>query len=173
MGKEKQTLGAPLFLLSTWHLLSVVYLNYKPMSWSNVGRPLCLPDKLIKVRSIIQGFWLLFTRFLLLLFSRPVMSDSATPWTAACQASLCLTISWSLPKFMFIASVMSSSYLTLWHPLLLLPSIFPSIRDSSNELSVYIKWPKYWSFSFSISPSSAYSELISFRIDWFDLMRGL
>ena len=92
-----------------------------------------------------------------------------TPWTIAHQASLSLTISRSLPKFMFIALVMPPSHLILWHPLLLLPSIFPSIRDFSSESSVYITWPKYWSFSFSISPSSEYSELISLKIDWFDL----
>ena len=91
----------------------------------------------------------------------------ATPWTAARQASLSLTISQNLPKFVSIALVMPSSHLILWCPLLLLPSIFPSIRDSFNESSVHIRWPKYWSFS--ISPSSEYSGLISFRIDWFDL----
>ena len=93
-----------------------------------------------------------------------------TPWTAACQSSLSLTISWSLPKFMFVALVMPSSHLIFWYPLLLLPSIFPSIRDFSNELSVHIWWPKYWSFSFSISPSSEYSGLISLKSHWFDLL---
>ena len=93
-----------------------------------------------------------------------------TPWTAACQTSLSLTISRSLPKFMSIASVMPSSHLILWRPLFLLPSVFPSIRDFSNESPVRIKWPKYWSFSFSISPSNEYSGLISLEIDWFDLL---
>ena len=93
-----------------------------------------------------------------------------TPWTAACQSSLSFTISWSLPKFMFIALVMPSSHLIFRYPLLLLPSIFPSIRDFSKELSVHIWWPKYWSFSFSISPSSEYSGLISLKIHWFDLL---
>ena len=93
-----------------------------------------------------------------------------TPWTEALQASLSLLISWSLPKFMFIASVMPSSHLIFWHPLLLLPSIFPSIRDFSNESSVCIRWPEYWRFSLSISPSSGYSGLISLKIDWFDLL---
>ena len=92
-----------------------------------------------------------------------------TQRTTACQASLSLTISRSLSKFMSIALVMPSSRLILWCPLLLLPSIFPSIRDFSNESSVRIRWPKYWSFSFSISPSSEYSGLISLKIDWFDL----
>ena len=93
----------------------------------------------------------------------------AIPWTAAYQASLSLTISWSLPKFMSIALVMPSSHLILWCPVPLLPSIFPSIRVFSNEPAVS-KWPKYWSFSFNISPSNEYSGLISLKIDWFDLL---
>ena len=88
---------------------------------------------------------------------------------AACQASLSFIISWSLFKLMSIESVMLSNHLILCCPLLL-PSIFPSIRVFSNELALYIRWPKYWSFRFSISPSSEYSGLISFRIDWFDLL---
>ena len=99
------------------------------------------------------------------------MSDFEIPWTAACQASLSLTISQSLPKFMSIELVMPSNCLILWHPLLL-PSIIPSIRDVSNESSIHIRWSKYWSFSFSISPSSEYSGLISYGIDWFDLPAG-
>ena len=94
----------------------------------------------------------------------------ATPWTAACQAPLPLTISQSLPKFISTASVMPSSHLILWCPLLLQPSIFPSITDFPNKLAVYIKWSKYWSFSFSISPSHEYSGFIFFMIDWFDLL---
>ena len=94
----------------------------------------------------------------------------ATPWTAACQSSLSMTNSWSLLKLMSIDSVMPSNHLILCHPLLLLPSIFPSIRVFSNELGLHIRWPKYWSFSFSISPSNEYSRLISFRIDWLDLL---
>ena len=93
----------------------------------------------------------------------------ATPWTAACPASLSQSFSQSLPKFMSIASVMPSNHLILWCSLLL-PSIFPNIRDFSNELTVCIRWPKYWSFSFSISPSSEYSGLISLKIDWFDFL---
>ena len=93
-----------------------------------------------------------------------------TPWTAALQASLLFIISWSLPKFMSIESVMPSNHLILYHPLLLLPSGFPIIRVFSNESAVCIRWPKYWSFSFSISPSNEYSGLISFRIDWLDLL---
>ena len=94
----------------------------------------------------------------------------ATPWTIACQASLFFTISQSLCKLMSIESVMPSNHLILCCPLLLLPSIFPSIRVFSNESVLHIRWPKYWSFSFSISPSNEYSGLISFRIDWFDLL---
>ena len=91
-----------------------------------------------------------------------------TPWTAAGRSSLSFTISWSLLKLMSIESVMPSNHLILCHPLFL-PSIFPSIRVFFNESAVHIRWPKYWSFSFSISPSKEYSGLISFRIHWFDL----
>ena len=94
----------------------------------------------------------------------------ATPWTAGCQASLSITNSRSLLKLTSIVSVMSSYHLILCHPLLLLPSIFPSIRVFSNESVLRIRWPKYWGFSFSISPSSEYSGLISFRMDWEDLL---
>ena len=92
-----------------------------------------------------------------------------TPWTAALQASLTFTISWSLLKLMSIELVMPSNHLILCHLLLLLPSIFPSIRIFSSELALRIRWPKYWSFSFSISLSNEYSGLISFRMDWLDL----
>ena len=95
---------------------------------------------------------------------------SATPWTAAHQASLSITNSRSLLKLKFIKSVMPSNHLILCCPLLLLPSTFPSIRVFSNESVLPIKWPKYWSFSFSISPSNEYSGLISFRMDWLDLL---
>ena len=98
------------------------------------------------------------------------MSDSATPWTAACQASLSITNSRSLLKLIPIESVMPSNHLILCCPLLLLPSIFPSIRVFSNMSVLHVRWPKYWSFSFSISPSNECSELISFRMDWLDLL---
>ena len=94
----------------------------------------------------------------------------ATPWIAARQASLSITNSRSLPKPMSIESVMPSNHLILHHPLLLLPSIFPSIRVFSNESVLCIRWPKYWSFSFNISPSNEHPGLISFRIDWLDLL---
>ena len=93
-----------------------------------------------------------------------------TPCTAAHQASLSITNSWSSPKLMSIELVMSSSHLILCGPLLLLPSIFPSIKVFSNESALCIRWPKYWSFSFSISPSNKYSGLISFTMDWLDLL---
>ena len=93
-----------------------------------------------------------------------------TPWTAACQASLSITNSQSLLKLMSIKSVMPSNHLILCHPLLLLPSIFPNIRVFSNESDVRIRWPKYWSFSFNISPSNEHSGLISFSFDWLDLL---
>ena len=94
----------------------------------------------------------------------------AIQWTIASQAPLYLTISWRLLKLIFIESVIPSNHLILWYPLLILPSIFPSLRVFSNELALCIRWPKYWSFSFSISPSNEYSGLTFFRIDCFDLL---
>ena len=93
-----------------------------------------------------------------------------TPWIAACQVSLSITNSWSLLKLMSIELMMPSNHLILCHPLLLLPSIFPSIRVFSDESVLHIRWPNYWSFSFSISSSNEYPGLISFRIDWLDLL---
>ena len=103
-------------------------------------------------------------------FSCSVVSDSATPWIAARQASLSITNSRSLPKPMSIRSMMPSNHLILCRPLLLLPSIFPGIRVFSNESALCIRWPKYWSFSFSISPSNEHLGLISYRMDWLDLL---
>ena len=109
-------------------------------------------------------------------FSCSVMSNSLhglqelTPWTAACQAFLSITNSRSLPKLMSIESVMPSNHLILCRPLLLLSSIFPSIRVFSNESAFCIMWPKYWSFSFNISPSNEYSGLTSSRMDWLELL---
>ena len=124
---------------------------------------------------------LLFSNFSihwLLLCSLPISSVPllscvrlfATPRTAACRASLSITNSWSSPKPMSIESVMPSNHLILCHPLLLLPSIFPSIRVFSNESVLHIRWPKYWSLTFNISPSNEHSGLISFRMDWLDLL---
>ena len=103
-------------------------------------------------------------------FSHSVMSDSVIPSTAALQASLFITNSQSLLKLMSIESVMPSNHLIPCHSLLLLPSIFPSIRVFSKDSVLRIKWPKYWSFSFNISPSNEHSELISFRMIWLDLL---
>ena len=103
-------------------------------------------------------------------FSRSIMSDSVTPRSAAHQASLSITNSWSLLKPMSIKLVIASNHLMLCRPLLLPPSIFPSIRVFSNESALCIRWTKYWSFSFSISPSNEHPGLISFRMDWLDLL---
>ena len=107
---------------------------------------------------------------MLLLVSWSVESDSVTPWTAACQASLSFTNSRSLLKLAPIEAVTTSDHLILCHPLLLPPSIFPSIRVFSNESVLRIRWPKYWSFSFNISPSNEHPGLIFFRMDWLDLL---
>ena len=103
-------------------------------------------------------------------FSRSIMSNSATPWTATCQAFLSITNSRSLLKRMSIKLVMPSNHLILCRPLLLLPLIFSSTRVFSSESVLCIRWPKYWSFSFNISPSNEYTGLISFRMDWLDLL---
>ena len=103
-------------------------------------------------------------------FSCSVMSDSVTPWTALHQAFLSITSSWGLLKLMSVELVMPSNHVFLCHPLLLLPSVFPSIRVFSNESALCMRGPKYWSFSFNISPSNEHPELISFRMDWLDLL---
>ena len=103
-------------------------------------------------------------------FSRSVVSDPATPWIAAHQASMSITSSWSSPRLMSIESVMPSSHFILCHPLLLLPPIPPSIRVFSNESTLRMRWPKYWSFSVSIIPSKEIPGLMSFRMDWLDLL---
>ena len=111
--------------------------------------------------------FIITTPFSSVQFSRSVMSDSLRPHEiSACQASRSITNSRNLPKLMSIETVMPSSHLILYHPLLLLPSIFPSIRVSSNESALHIRWPKYWSFSFNTSPPSEHPGLISFRMDW-------
>ena len=103
-------------------------------------------------------------------FMCSVVSDFATPWTAARQASLSITNPWGPPKHMSIESMMPSSHLILCRPLLLLRSIFPSIRVFSNESTLHIRWPKYWSFSFSINPYNEHPGLIPFRMDWLNLL---
>ena len=124
-------------------------------------------EKLYTVSKNKTGSWLWLRS---VQFSCSVVSDSAIPWTAAHQASLSITNSRSPPKPMSIESVMASNHLILCHHLLLLPSIFPSIRVFSKESVLHIRWPKYWSFSFNISPSNEYSGLISFKMDWLDLL---
>ena len=124
----------------------------------------------------IRKLWDIYTREYSVQFSS-VQSLSrvrlfVTPWITARQASLSITNSWSSLRLMSIESVMPSNHLILWRLLLLLYSIFPSIRVFSNESVLPIRWPKYWSFSFSISPSNEYSGLISFRMDWLDLLEG-
>ena len=119
-------------------------------------------------------FWI-FNKLKLFEYLSTVQSLSrvqlfVTPWTAARQAFLSITNSWSPPKAMSIVSVMPSSHLILCHPLLLLPSVFLGIRVFSNESALHIMWPKYWSFSFNISPSDERPGLISFRMDWLDLL---
>ena len=114
---------------------------------------------------VIFSVLILVVQFSSVAQSRPTLCN---PMDRSMPASLSVTNSWSLLKLMAIESVMSSNHLILCRPLLLLPSIFPSIRIFSSETVLHIRWPKYWSFSFSISPSNEYSELISFRIDWFD-----
>ena len=104
------------------------------------------------------------------MFSQCCVQLFVTPWTAACQAPLSFTTSWSSPKFMSIEFMRPSSHLTLCHPLLLLPSVFPSIRIFSSESTLRIRGPKYWTFSFRISPFREFSGLISFRIYWFDFL---
>ena len=132
------------------------------------GKPPSLKVYTKKKNHIIHT-WIsaeIWLKFVLLVFSLWVVSNS-TPWTTASQASLSITVSWSLLKLMSIESVMPFNHLILCHSLLL-PSVFPSIKVFSIELALHIRWPKYWSFS--ISPSNGYSELISFGIDWFDLL---
>ena len=123
-----------------------------------------LPDSISLIfLSIMKSFTeeLIFQQYpRRLLFSQLIISNSATPWTAACQASLSFTVSWSLLQLMFIELMIPSNHLILCHPLLLLASVFPSVF--SNELALCIRWPKYWGFSFSISPFNQYSGLISF-----------
>ena len=129
--------------------------------------------KIVKdLNTYSQYIWLLLNShaFVVVVQLLSCVQLFATPWTAACQASLFFTVSQSLLKLMSVESVIPSNHFILYCPLFFLPSIFSSIRVFSNELALYIKWPKYWSFSISISPSNEYSGLISFRIDWFDLL---
>ena len=123
-----------------------------------------------QLKQIISHMGLLAGRWEESVQSLSLVQLLMTPWTAVRQASLSITNSWSLLKLMSIESVMPSNHLILYCHLLLLPSIFPSIRVFSNESVLHVRWPKYWSFSFSISPSNEYSGLISCRMDWFTLL---
>ena len=115
--------------------------------------------------------WCIYTMEYSVQFSHSGVSDSLwPPWTAACQATLPITHSWSLLKLLFIESVMPANHLIFCHPLLLLPSIFSSIRVFSNESALHMRWPKYWSFNFNISPSNEHPGLMFFRMDWLDLL---
>ena len=146
---------------------------WRPLSLA--GRPLPSPCVLTDVPSVgvsvlVPSSYKDISHFgLVVVQSLSHVQLLVTPWTAACQARLSFIISQSLFRFMSIESVISSNHLILCRPLLLLPSTFPSIRVFSNELDLRIRWPQYWSVSFSLSPSNAYSGLISFRIDWFYL----
>ena len=130
-----------------------------------MGHKSCALAKVVLTREIYSSKCICSVQF-----SHSVMSDSVTPWTASHQASLSIINSQNLLKLMSIELVMPSNHLILCCPLLLLPSIFPSIRVFSSESVLRIKWPKYRSFSFSISPSNEYSGLISFRMDWLDFL---
>ena len=134
--------------------------SLEAINWVNNRHP--------NIRCFLQP--LLTQSFQSVQFSRSVISDSATPWTAACQASLSITNSQSLLKFTSIESVIPCNHLTFCSPLLLLPSIFPNNSVFSNESVLHIRCPKYCSFSFSISPSNEHPGLISFRMDWLDLL---
>ena len=156
-------LSAYLFLLIDWKLLreeKCVLLSRTPS-----------PTVAVPLSSLLFLFFsFLFVYSVVAVWSLSHVQLFATPWTATGQAPLSSTVSQSLLKLMSIESVMLSNHLILCNPLLLWPLIFPSIKVSSNESALHIRWPKYWSFSFSISPSHEYSGLISFEIDWFDFL---
>ena len=145
--------------------------SHKRLSWAlNLNEP-CLSSYLTQANAFLSTSFNPNSAVLVAVVqSLNLVSFFLTLWTVACQAPLPFTISQNLLKFMSIESVMLSNHLILCRPLLLLPSIVPNFRVFSNESALHIKWPKYWNFSFRTSPSSAYPGLISFRIDWFDLL---
>ena len=147
----------------------LLFLIYKSGSWSSERPSNC--SKFLHEK-VAEWEWIsnCSKQFSSVQFSCLVVRLFATPWTAARQASLSITNSWSLLKLMYIKLVMPSNHLILCRPLLLLPSIFPRFRVFSSESVLCIRWPKYCGFSFNISPSNEYSGLISIRIDWFDLL---
>ena len=134
--------------------------------WCQDGTEIWERERLIQIHKLLKHV----NQFSSVQFSRSVVSDSVTPWIAACQASLYITNCRGLLKPMSIESVMPSNYLILCRPLLLLPPIPPSIRVFSNDSAFRIRWPKYWSFNFSISPSNEHPGLTSLRMDWLDLL---
>ena len=149
-------------------------LKLTPIESVMPSKHLILCHSLILLSSIFTSIRVFYNELALhsssIQFSHSVVSDSATPWTAVHQAFLSITNCQHLPKPMSIESVMPSNGLLLCCPLLLLPSIFPSIRVFSNESALHIRWPKYWSFNFNISPSNEHPGLISFRMDWLDIL---
>ena len=139
-----------------------------------LGKVLCSCTSHISLHGIgIQHSWILIRTVSWTSWENLFLFSVTTPWTAAHQAPLPSTISWCLFKFMSTELVVVLNHLILCHPLIFLPSIFPSIRIIFNELAFRIRWPKYRSFNFSTSPSNEYSRLTSFRIDWFDLLAGI
>ena len=156
------------------HCFCVILLLVKPYLWNKcwTPKPGILPEGLY-FSTVSPLNFSLYLGYGVQVSSVQLLSHVwlfATPWSAACQASLTITNSWSLLKLMSIESLIPSNHFILCCPLLLLPSIFPSIRVFSNESVLRIRWPKYWHFSFSINPSNECSGLISFKIDWFDLL---
>ena len=151
-----------IFSKTWWNTTWSVTMKKSRQSWWVVVFPFLLKKRLFWEQLSLPGFSSVQSLSHVWLF--------ATPWTTACQASLSITNSQSPPKPKSIESVMPSNHLILCCPLLLLPSIFPSIRVFSNESALHIRWPKYWNFSFNISPSNEHPGLISFRKDWLDLL---
>ena len=162
-----RTIGTKLIEVARGQLMWNTYLYQSCFLCFLVSKPYCIAWSSLQVGvcSHMKEFWPLSS-----VQSLSHVWMFAAPWTAAYRASLSITSSQKLLKLMSIKSVMPSNHLILCHPLLLLPSIFPSIRVFSNESFLCIRWPKYWSFSVSISPLNEYSGLISFRMDWLDLL---
>ena len=168
MSKSSWCHGSSVHGISQARILEWVAISYSKGSfWPRDWNWICFPSSTGRWFLYLWATWEAPYTHFVVVQSPSYVRLFATPWTTACQASVSLTISQSLPKFMSIASVRPSGHLIPWCSPLLLPSIFPSIRDFSNELAVHIRWPKYWCFS--INPSNEYSRLIFIKIDWFDL----
>ena len=153
-------------LYSTWYSAQCFVAAWMEESLGELDTCICMAESLC---CSSQTTTILVIGYVAVVQSLSHVRLFVTPWTAACQASLSFTISQNLLKPMSIESMMPPSHLVLCHHFVLLPSIFPSIKVFSNEAVLCFRWPRYWSFSFSISPSSEYSGLISFRVDWLDL----